>query len=282
VAKEYWYFCAGAIAILIPLAIYVLIHKFDLLEVRPDQKIVYREVEGQKLALHVFKARGGSASDSSAALLLFHGGRWTYGSPKAFYPQCEYFAKRGITCVSASYRLGRDNKLDVRKAVDDARSALEYLIANARELAVNPQKIAVGGGSSGGHLAAMLGVSASLRSKVPNDTPAALILYNPMLDLSPCNPDHHLVADYWEEVSPYHHLSESVPPTLILLGSEDPELPLSTAQSFCDSVSDSHGRCELALYHGQSHGFFNKTLGANNYFELTSKRVLDFLHAELN
>jgi acetyl esterase/lipase len=265
--KEYWYFLCGMLMILLPLAFVVTVKKLHLLEVRPDQTIVYKVAGEKDLTLHAFTANGDLNASPAPALLLFHGGSWLYGGPEAFYPQCQYFAALGFNCYSAQYRLGVNNRVDVRNAVQDAEDALQYLIDNAEDLHIDPENIVAGGGSSGGHLAAMLGVSPT------GKRPAALILYNPMLDLSPGTPDHHLVKDYWEVVSPLHHIDAAIPPSLILVGSEDPEVPVTTVQAFCQLVLSLGGRCELAIYEGQSHGFFN----GKQYREKTNLKVLKFL-----
>ena len=228
------------------------------------------------LSLHAFRAKNSSDDSPAPALLLFHGGRWLYGGPEEYYPQCEFFAAHGFSCFSAQYRLGTNNRPDVRGAVADARAALDYLIAHARELHIDPQTIVVGGASAGGHLAAALGSGLPMSpGRVSSTTrrPAAQVLYNPMLDLSPGTPDHHLVKDYWEDVSPYHHVDSAVPTTLILVGSQDPEVPVPTAEAFCAAVERAGGDCELALYEGQGHGFFHHP----TFREHTNQRIAEFL-----
>ena len=278
-AKEYWYFVAGVLVVLLPLLLMVAVKKLHLLDVRPDEKIVYSQNGNQEMSLHSFPARSRSDDKPSPALLLFHGGSWLVGGPEDMYPQCEYFSELGFSCFSAQYRLGDKNIPDVQGAVVDAQSALNYLIDNAEKLHIDPDHIAVGGGSSGGHLAAALGVglpvtgdSATSQSR----RPAALLLYNPMLDLAPDKPDHHLVKDYWEQVSPYHHIDSEVPPALILVGSQDLEVPVPTAQAFCTQVRDAGGRCEIALYEGEGHGFYHKP----KYQEKTNQRILEFLSTQ--
>jgi acetyl esterase len=264
--KEYWYFVCGMLAIILPLVALLAVKKLNLLEVRPDQIIVYKVVADRELTLHTFNAKKTQAT-RTPALLLFHGGRWLYGGPEAFYPQCQDFAAQGFSCFSAQYRLGVNNRVDVRNAVLDARDALQYLIDHADELGIDADNIVVGGSSSGGHLAATLGVAPT------EQRPAALILYNPMLDLSPGTPDHHLVKAYWEAISPYHHIDAHVPPSLILVGSEDPEVPVATVEAFCLSMESQGGHCELAIYQGQSHGFFN----GKRYRQKSNQRILEFL-----
>ena len=275
-AKEYWYFVSGVLVVLLPLLLLVAVKKLHLLDVRPDQKIVYAHNGTEELTLHAFRAKNLPGDKPAPALLLFHGGRWLYGGPEDMYPQCQYFSEQGFSCFSAQYRLGALGRPEVRGAVADARSALDYLIDHAEELHIDPQGIAVGGGSSGGHLAAALGSGLPLTSDATTGKgrrPAAQVLYNPMLDLAPGTPDHHLVKNYWEDVSPYHHIDGEVPPSLILVGSRDPEVPVPTAQAFCNKMRSVSGHCEIALYEGASHGFYHIL----KYRKETNLRILKFL-----
>ncbi len=275
-AKEYWYFLGGVLIVLVPLALLVAVKKLHLLEVRPDETIVYQTQDARPFSLHAFHAKNLPEASPAPALLFFHGGRWLYGGPEDFYPQCQFFAAHGYSCFSAQYRLGANNRPDVQGAVADARAAFDYLIAHAAELRIDPQRIAVGGGSSGGHLSAALGSGlplSALDNSPQRIRPAAQLLYNPMLDLAPGTPDHHLVKDYWEDVSPYHHIDSAVPRSLILVGSQDPEVPVPTAEAFCAAVNGAGGRCELAVYDGQGHGFFH----SSEYFNKTNLRIQQFL-----
>lgn len=272
-AKEHWYFVCGVLLVLVPLIAFVAVKKLQLLEPGPAQKIVFAHNGAQPLSLHAFPAKG-SGSTPATALLMFHGGAWLFGNPDQFYPQCEYFAAQGFACFSAQYRLGTGGRPDVRGAIADARAAFDYLLAHARELGIDPQRIAVAGSSAGGHLAAALASGLPRGGgAAPTQRPAAQVLYNPMLDLSPGKPDHHLVKDYWEDVSPYHHIDSATPPALILVGTDDPEVPVPTAQAFCDAVLQAGGSCEIALYEGQGHGFFHDPV----YRERTNQRILAFL-----
>jgi acetyl esterase len=281
-SRDYWCFLGGMAAVLVPLFIYLVYQKSVPWSDRPDQIFSYREVDGHALKLHVFKAQGPRAEAKAPALLFFHGGAWQYGDPRQFFPQCRYFSRHGLTCISAQYRIESMHGTDPRAAIQDARAALSYLHRHAQSLDIDSERIVVGGGSAGGHLAASLGVSLPLAGEgvdAPSAIrPSALVLYNPMLDLAPCRPDHHLVAAYWQAVSPMHHIDENAPPTLILLGTADPEVPVPTAQAYCAAMRAVGVSCELELYQGAKHGFFNERVDSGRYFRATNERVLRFLN----
>jgi acetyl esterase len=276
VAKEYWYVLGGMLLLIIGLVLTVADKNIKRPVKNADATFSYKEVDGQQLMLHVFSPPEREVKEPLPAMLLFHGGRWLFGEPRAFYRHCAFFAAQGYVCISAQYRLGSNNTVDVRQLVDDAADALSYLTTHAQQLNIDPDKIIAGGGSSGGHLAAALGVLVpQLAQREYPIRPAGLVLYNPMLDLSPGTPDYPLVTDYWQAVSPQHHIDDSVPPTIVLVGSEDPEVPIPTARAFCDAVTGKGGRCELEIYQGQTHGFFNE----EPYLAKTNSKVLEFLQS---
>ncbi len=74
-------------------------------------------------------------------------------------------------------------------------------------------------------------------------------------------------------MSPFHHIDGAVPPSLILMGTQDPELPVPAAQTFCAAMQAAGGHCEIALYEGQGHGFYHNP----EYMEKTNQRILQFL-----
>ena len=272
-AREHWFFIGGALAVLLPIVLAVAIKKLELLETRADAREVFSTFGGRKLHLHIFHAAGAQKKSPSPALLLFHGGGWRFGSPQQFYPQCQYFAAQGVTCISAEYRLGPNHLPDIAGAIEDAADALAYLHDNAARLAIDTQRLFAGGGSSGGQLALALGLG--LHSN-ESPRPAGLALYNPVLDLSPCAPANYLAGEGWEAISPQHQINGGLPPTLILSGSEDPEVTPKMVSDFCNRAREVGSNCTNIEYAGQYHGFFNDYEG-NTYFEKTNSAVLKFI-----
>ncbi len=278
--KELLYLIAGMLLIFLPVSGYIAIKKLGLLETRPDQIIRYKKKDSTTLQLHYFKSKK-PANKPQATILFFHGGAWQYGSPKAFYKHCSFFTTQGYHCISAQYRITSSHGTDPRAAVQDARSAMNYLVKNAQSLNIDSNHIYAAGGSAGGHLASILGIPVPLKAETPSDLliqrPAGLILFNPMLDLSPCMPDHKLVKAFWQQVSPMQAIDNQVPDTLILVGDRDSEVSIETVNKFCQRMQKKNNRCETAIYPGARHGFFNYRPEDPDYFQRTNQRVLEFL-----
>ncbi len=263
------------IVIMVCIVLFGIFMKFS--NPKPDQVLEYRKIDELSLKLHFFKVQDSKNSGYSPALLLFHGGGWQYGNPSMFYRQCKYFSRKGINCISAEYRIESLHGTDPRAAIDDAVYVLNFLEKHARELQIDSERIAVGGGSSGGHLAATLGIPVPLLKHLTYERPKALVLYNPMLDLSPGHPDHELVSDFWKEVSPLQYVDEKTPDTLIMVGTEDSEVPLATVRKFCSKMQNLGQSCQLETFEGAKHGFFNFNSKSPDYFHKTNSLVLTFL-----
>jgi acetyl esterase len=65
-----------------------------------------------------------------------------------------------------------------------------------------------------------------------------------------------------KNLSPYHHISKALPPTIIFHGKDDTTVPYRTALLFAKKAKKLGIRCELVGYEGQAHGFFNYARGA--------------------
>lgn len=224
----------------------------------PDQ-VLYYSNDGRELPVHVFSPSGERPVGGWPAIALFHGGAWQRGEPQAFHPQCHYLSAAGYLCFSVGYRVAERDGSTPADSVSDARAAVRYLRANAKSLGIDVQRLALGGGSAGGHLAAIVatGTREGAAEPVAPIPVNGLVLFNPMLDLSPGMPDHEHVREDWLSLSPHHQVAGPMPPTLLLLGDSDPEISVQTAQAFCDRVQAFGGNCQLEVAAGQGHGYFN-------------------------
>lgn len=213
------------------------------------------------LQLHIFPPRAGTGGKARPAIVFFFGGGWMGGTPSQFYPQCEHLAKRGMIAISAEYRTAKPHGTSPAECVKDGKSAVRFLRANAEKMGIDPVRIAAGGGSAGGHVAA---ATATLNGfDDPDDDtsvsarPDALVLFNPVYDNSPEGYGNARVKDFWKAFSPLHNISPNTPPTVVFLGTKDDLIPTATAERFRDEMQTRGLRSELFLYDGQGHGFFN-------------------------
>ncbi len=230
---------------------------------KPDRLIEYKKPEGKPLSLHVFLPPDWKATDKHPAAVFFFGGGWVGGSPSQFYPQASHFAQRGMVAISADYRTKGSHHTSPKECVEDGKSAVRWVRAHAAELGIDPERIAVGGGSAGGHVAAAStfcpGFDAAGEDLTVSTRANALILFNGVVDNGPDGGwNQKEVMDYWKKISPAHNIHKPVPPTVFFLGKKDVLIPVSTAERFKKNIEKAGGRCDLHLYDDCAHGFFNK------------------------
>ncbi|CAN5326552.1 alpha/beta hydrolase [soil metagenome] len=141
----------------------------------PDDVSIEDVVDGD-VSLRIFRPVG--ATGATPALLWMHGGGYIIGAPEQDDRTNILFARElGITVAAVRYRLAPEHPAPA--AVDDAYAALLWLAENAAERGIDPSRIAVGGASAGGGLAAALTLLAHDRGGV---VPVFQLLLYPMLD----------------------------------------------------------------------------------------------------
>jgi len=227
----------------------------------PDESRVFKTVGDASLKLYMFYPEGHQASDKRPAIVFFFGGGWMGGSPSQFYPHCKHLAVRGIVAISAEYRVQKQHKTTPRECVKDGKSAIRWIRRHAAELGVDPARIAAGGGSAGGHVAAATATTKGFEEDGEDlsvsSRPDALVLFNPVFDNGPDGYGYDRVKAYWQEISPLHNLDGNAPPTVVFFGTKDKHVPVSTAEAYKQRMDALGRRCDLHLYEGQPHGFFN-------------------------
>lgn len=225
-----------------------------------------------KLNLYIFEPENHQASDSRPAIVFFFGGGWNNGKPSQFTEHCKHLASRGMVAMTADYRVRTRQGTPAIACVSDGKSAVRWIRSNAKQLGVDPEKIAAGGGSAGGHVAATTGVikeyDETTEDQKISSVPNAMVLFNPALVLAPVEGQElpnaaklktlksRVGADP-KTISPLHHIAAGAPPTIIFHGKTDKTVPYITAELFTKAMKEASNRCELVGYEKQGHGFFN-------------------------
>jgi acetyl esterase len=129
--------------------------------------------------LYVPERYGREADAPDGLLVYFHGGGFVVGDLETHDNVCRFLARQsGVRVMAVDYRLAPEHRFPA--AIDDAHAAFRFAVEHAAELGGDPTRVAVGGDSAGGNLAA--GV-ARLAAVGGGPAPAFQLLFYPWLDL---------------------------------------------------------------------------------------------------
>ena len=244
-------------------------------------QLIYKKVDTTQLYLTVYPSAIKEPTKKSPAIVFFFGGGWNNGTVKQFEPQALYFSQRGMVCILADYRVREKQKTTPFESLKDAKSAIRYIREFANELQIDPSKIVASGGSAGGHLAAATAIindyNESTDKSAISCIPNALVLFNPVFDNGPGGYGYERIGEAYKNFSPLHNIKSGAPPTIVFLGDKDHLVPVETAEYYKTIMEKVKSRCDLFVYEGQGHGFFNyKNL---EYYKKTVTETDTFLQS---
>lgn len=240
---------------------------------------IYKTVGDTKLEMIIQLPDGWKTEDKRPAIVFFFGGGWVGGTPGQFENQARYLASRGMVAMCADYRVQSRQQVKPIACVADAKSAMRWARANAAKLGIDPHRLAAGGGSAGGHLAAVVATLPGLDDPADDQNvsciPNALVLFNPALVLAPMEGadlkgfESRASAERFGcepvQISPAAHVKAGLPPTIIFHGKADTTVPFASAELFGKLMTKAGNRCEVEGAEGQTHGFFNFGRSENKF-----------------
>lgn len=249
-----------------------------------------KEDESRKLHVDVFEpiedARNGKA------VILVHGGAWRSGNKSHMFPLANLLAQRGYTVFTPEYRLSAEAAYPT--GMTDLSDLVVWVKSSAEEFGVEPEAVAIAGGSSGGHMAALLAYAAHepLYKSDPaqNTSLAAVIDMDGVLDFETelalkyedygkeksgvalwVGGSYEQATDIWGELSPVNHLSEQSPPTLVISSGNE---RFTEGHEEVEAVLARHGiPYEFFSYEGLFHTFWL----FDPYLTETADRIDGFL-----
>lgn len=220
-----------------------LVRKYPFIRIAPVDpagvRIVAEQVYWQQgsrcLALDLYLPA--QAAGTPPLVVFVHGGGWQSGYRAEFAPLAAQLARRGYAAATISYRLAREAPYPA--AVDDAQTAVRWLRANASRYGFDPQRLVLAGGSAGGQIASLAGVTANLAA--PGATVQAIVNIDGLSDFTSPEARTHeddprknpsaaglwLGGRYseqperWRQASPITHVHAGMP-AILFIGSGQP------------------------------------------------------------
>ncbi len=241
---------------------------FDAGDPSPTEVFKIRD----KVELHYFAPAAPRAPGRNPCFVFIHGGGWKSGTPAEPYRWCRYLAEHGVSAFSVNYQMSNEEKgVLPTQCLQDAKTAFRWLRANAERFGIDPNQIAAGGPSAGGHLSAALatidGYNDAGDDLSVSCRPDLLLLVSPVLDNGPggygngwnegrsAAPDYR-VKDFWRAFSPLHNLNRELPDSLVLMGDNDPLISLKAVEQFGQAVKTSGRDFEWLVFPKKGHGLF--------------------------
>jgi acetyl esterase/lipase len=159
--------------------------------VAETRDLVIAGPQGQRLELRLYRGAGTNPDMELPGLVFFHGGGWVVGDLETHDTMCRHIANRaGCAVIAIDYRLAPEHKFPA--AVEDCLTATEWLAKNGDQLGIDRKRLAVGGDSAGGNLAAVVSLIARDRG-MPKL--CAQLLFYPALDFGMKQASHQRFAE---------------------------------------------------------------------------------------
>lgn len=244
-------------------------------------------------------ARPRKGSGPFPLVVCIHGGGWTSGNRKQMHEHMIKLANMGYAAASIEYRLTKEAKFPAQ--INDSTQCINYLLDNAEKFKINTDKIALFGGSAGGHVALMLSeVQNDIASKSLPLTPihghicATVSLagptnltkkFSPFIqgivdslfnDADRTNPA--TIAQDRMMASPITFADAQDPPMLLMHGTKDEIVPFDQATDLMDICRAKNINADLIAIEGGGHGGGGKTKDWENGFA----KMLKFLQEKLS
>ena len=253
---------------------FLAFHRRDIEVVRD---VPFSEVAGQTLRLDVFRPKGLSVGQRRPAVLQIHGGAWVLGFKEyQGIPLLSHLALQGWVGFNIDYRLSP--KATFPEHLIDCKRALAWIREHADEYGVDPDFIVVTGGSAGGHLAALVGLTAGDPEYQPGfesaDTTvhAAVVFYGvfdltnrlgtriggyrEMLERVVMKQRYDERPELFRRASPIDRVHANAPTFCVIHGTRDTMTPVEDARHFIEKLREVSVKPALYIeMQGAEHAF---------------------------
>jgi len=236
------------------------------------ESVAFHEVDGLPLLCDVYEPP--EERRNGVGVLLLHGGSWQNGDRTQLKGYGILLGREGYTCVASEYRLLPDHGWPAQ--IHDVKAALRWMRANADDLGIEADRIAVEGNSAGAHLALLLAGTAGMEELagtgnlgVSEEVAAVMAVYAPTVLTIPTGRaltegGELMLRSFGEGeegrrnaelASPLTHAGPSFPPTLLIHGTADTIVPHRSSELMYEALTAAGVAVDLHLIAGQPHAF---------------------------
>ncbi len=262
-----------------------------------EKNVVYGTAGGIALKMDIYYPQ--RAEGAAPAVLYVHGGAWTKGS-KDLGPavnDVRMLQERGYLVAAVDYRLAPQYKFPAQ--IEDVKCAVRFLRANAAVYGIDGGRIGAMGGSAGGHLVSLLGLSGDQDFNSSGGSTgqsarvqAVVDMYGPSdISVVPGGVDRGLLMQVFgaadrgaavvRQASPVSYVSADDPPFLIIHGEKDPLVPVGQSELLYAALKAAGVPVELLRVKNAGHGLVpSGGLVTPSRIEIM-KKMGDFLDSNL-
>jgi acetyl esterase/lipase len=258
-----------------------------------ERDIVWASPGGRDIHADVSRPEG---EGPFPMLVWFHGGAWKQGRKENSEGQARYISNRGYVVINANFRMRPE--VTMKEMIEDAMGAVIWAKDHTGNFKGDCERLAVGGHSSGGQLAATVGVASgepffepTYQSPSGNDCGVkCLVPVSGVFDFRPMIKTHGKkwlpdifgaspakAPDLYEKSSPASYLRSDLPPQLVVCGGKE-NLQIGSRE-WADNVRRAGSDVELYVQAGQRHSWLLK------YWKPATKqtydRIIQFLDEQL-
>jgi acetyl esterase/lipase len=212
------------------------------------------------LGLDLYRTR--RTSQPSPTLIYVHGGGWGGGDPRRqFRTITHHLAENGWVVLNIRYPLSPVATFP--EHLHAVEQAIRWARSTGSEHGVDPTRVAIAGGSSGAHLAALV----ALRAKEP--VSAAVVLYGiydffnrnktrfdwPLIPRNVMKATPDRAPELYRAASPIDQVHADAPPFLIVHGTHDSLVPVPESRYFAEALAAAGASVQLVEVDGAQHAF---------------------------
>lgn len=248
-------------------------------DVRILRDVVFGKGGGRELKMHIVLPRKGFDSPIPAYVWI-HGGGWQGGTKEGGVGKVIPTVRDGFVGATIEYRLTGEASFPAQ--IEDCKCAIRYLRAHAEKYHLDPNRIAVGGSSAGGHLAALMGTSGGVKElegvggwpDQPSDVQAVVDFYGPTdfkaFVTTPGYERHNNAGSPESKllgggevlpnkfgisrVNPITYVDKNDPPFLVIHGSNDRTVPVNQSETIKKALDLANVESTLHIIAGAGHG----------------------------